>query len=43
MNKIETQIQNQRWKRFMKFVKWYMKQGGMPLSAEEIERTLVKF
>jgi uncharacterized membrane-anchored protein len=32
-----------RWERFQDFVTWYMKQGGAPLTPEQIERTIVKF
>lgn len=36
-------VKNERWYRFMKFVKWYTKQGGNPLTPEQIEKTYLKF
>tara|TARA_R110000851_G_scaffold73793_3_gene162719 strand:- start:1091 stop:1210 length:120 start_codon:yes stop_codon:yes gene_type:complete len=36
-------FKNKRWCRFMGFVKWYQKQGGNPLTPEQIERTFLKF
>lgn len=37
------ELKNNKWESFMEFVNWYMKQGGDPLTPEEIERTYVKF
>ena len=36
-------MKNTRFKRFIDFVEWYMKNGGMPLTAEQIEKTFKKF
>ena len=35
--------QKHNWRKFMRFVKWYMKAGGHPLTPEQIERILIKF
>ena len=32
-----------KFEKFMKFVEWYMKCGGHPLTSEQIERTMLKF
>ena len=36
-------VKNKQWYRFMKFVKWYTKQGGRALTPQEISNIIIKF